>query len=164
MQSAASPVPWRDSQQVLQKQPSRTGSVVLSIRVLTLASLLLPPKLHFSERQKYMGKTRIPPRTVTHAWASLPSFPGIDVTAPSALLQIAVDCNKNSSRRVLAILTACFLIGDPCRVCCKPPSLLGLFVELLLHLPCTLSGGRRGGRGEGGGDRRGEEEGGKSLT
>ena len=47
--------------------------------------------------------------------------------------QIAVDCNKNSSRRVIAILTACFFIRDSCCVGCKSPSLFSLFVELLLH-------------------------------
>ena len=48
--------------------------------------------------------------------------------------QITVHCNKNSSRRVLAILTACIFIGNSCCVGCKSPSLFGFFVELLLHL------------------------------
>ena len=41
--------------------------------------------IHPSGCQKYTAKTRIPPLTFTHAWAVLPSFPGIDVTAPPSL-------------------------------------------------------------------------------
>ena len=49
--------------------------------------------------------------------------------------QIAVNCYKDSSRRMPAILTACIFVGYPCCcIGCKPPSLLGLFIELLLHL------------------------------
>ena len=46
--------------------------------------------------------------------------------------QIAADSNKDSSRRVLAILTACILVGDSCRIGSKSPALFGLFVELFL--------------------------------
>ena len=38
-----------------------------------------------SECLQFSAKTRIPPLTFTHAWAILPSFPGIDVTAPSSV-------------------------------------------------------------------------------
>ena len=49
--------------------------------------------------------------------------------------QIAVD----SSRRVLAILTACLLVGDPCRIGCTSPTLIGFVVELRLHFLCPYS-------------------------
>ena len=35
---------------------------------------------------------------------------------------------------LFAILPAYLLVSDPCRVGCKPPSLLGFFVELVLNL------------------------------
>ena len=40
---------------------------------------------------------------------------------------------QSSRLLLLAILTSCILVGDPCRVGCKPPSLHGLFVDLLLQ-------------------------------
>ena len=51
-----------------------------------------------------------------------------------------IDCyEKLSSRRALAILTSCNSVGDSCRVCCKPPLLLGFSVELLLRLLLSSS-------------------------
>ena len=35
-----------------------------------------------SECQKYAEKARIPPRKISHAWAILPSLPGIEPTTP----------------------------------------------------------------------------------
>ena len=40
--------------------------------------------VHPSECQKYTEKTRNPPLTFTHAWAILPSLPGIESIAPSS--------------------------------------------------------------------------------
>ena len=53
---------------------------------------------------------------------------------------------QNTSRRVFAILTACLLVSDPCRVCCKPPSLFGLFVEHVPPSPLFSSCARFGRR------------------
>ena len=59
---------------------------------------------------EYTAKTRIPPLTFTHACPILLSFLGMDVTAPSCLSttapnQVTINCHKESSRRVLAILS-----------------------------------------------------------
>ena len=47
--------------------------------------------------------------------------------------QVAVDCHRNSSWRVLTILTACRFRRNSRCTRCKPPFFLGLFIELLLH-------------------------------
>ena len=64
------------------------------------------------------------------------------MTAPSSLSisapHAAVDCHTYSSRRVLAILTACTLVGDPCRISCKPLS-RRLQVSILAWTLCWCS-------------------------
>ena len=99
-------------------------------------ALPLPPsKPHSSasilECQKHTAKTRRPPLIC-------PAFPRMDITAPFFFVgrscHVGVNCHKNFSWRVLAVLLARTHVNDPCRVCCDPPSLLFLFVELLLNL------------------------------
>ena len=47
--------------------------------------------------------------------------------------QVTINCNKDSTRRVLTILTACSFIGDSCCVRSNSPTFLCLAVELLFH-------------------------------
>ena len=82
--------------------------------------------VHPSGCQKYTAKTRIPPLTFTHAWAMLPSFPGIDVTAPSSL--------PTTAPRLLSIATE-----TPPDVCLRSSLLAASAANLYLCLASLLN-------------------------
>ena len=89
-----------------------------------------------SECQKYTEKT------FARAWAILPSLLGIGPIVPSSTPTTAPRLLSNASktppdvclRSSLPAVSSVFLSASCCARC-KPPSFLGLFVELLLHFP-----------------------------
>ena len=93
--------------------------------------------------QKYTEKTRKPPLTLTHAWASLPSLPGIESIAPSYAPTTAPRLLSTAAKTPPGVCFRSSLpavsSGNSCRVRCKSPSFIGLFVELLLHFLLPLS-------------------------
>ena len=89
-----------------------------------------------SECQKYTEKTSKPPLTFTHAWAILPSLPGIEAIAPSSPPTTGPKLLSAATKTLLTYafdLHFCSIIGDSCCVSCKSQSYLGFSVELRLH-------------------------------
>ena len=76
-----------------------------------------------SECHKYTEETRGPPRTFTHAWAILPSLPGIESIAPS--------CAPTTAPKLLSIATK-----TPPHVCFSPRLLQISILSWLLFLNC----------------------------
>ena len=111
------------------------------------ASPLLPSRHHFSvsillSAKKYTAKTRLPSSDMDPFLSNCSIIPwnrrdcSFFVNNGS---QITVDSNKDSSRSVLAILTAClFLSVILAASAAKPPSLPGFLVEMSLHLLSSL--------------------------
>ena len=91
-----------------------------------------------AECQKHTEKTRNRPLTCTHAWGILPSLPGIESIAPSSTPTTAPRMLQTAAKTPLGVCACdphCLLfIGDSRCIRCKPPSFLGLFIELLLKL------------------------------
>ena len=86
--------------------------------------------------RSYTEKTSKPPLTFTHAWAILPSLPGIEAIAPSFPPTTGPKLLSTATKTLLTHafdLHFCSIIGDSCCVSCKSPSYLGFSVELRLH-------------------------------
>ena len=92
-----------------------------------------------AECQKHTEKTRNRPLTCTHAWGILPSLPGIESIAPSSTPTTAPRMLQTAAKTPLGVCACdphCLLfIGDSRCIRCKPPSFLGLFIELFLKTP-----------------------------
>ena len=90
-----------------------------------------------SEYQNHTNKNRIPPRTFTHHWATLPALPGIDSTAPSSVPTTAPKllstATKTPDVRLRSSVPA-FLSVILAASAANLHPFFGFFVELLLHL------------------------------
>ena len=83
----------------------------------------------------FLKSSRIPPLTITQDQAIIHSFPGMDATALSSLSITAPRLLSTATKTPPDVcLRSCILVGVPCRVGCKSPSLRGFYVELLFHL------------------------------